>query len=395
MEMDQIHKQVNWLDEERRKDGAKIASLEERIQQMEKSIATLTNTNKELNSEVVRLSALITRMDNLDENFLQMQIKNQDQFESLEKQFQKMLDENSNFMRSEIRTLERAMADINKTTDQIPEIKRNLTTRVEEEKRLSSTMDNLREQINIMRKHEDEYHRTIKMMEDSKRQDTKRLTDLIGEVNSLRKRMDEQRGNLELASASIRKLENRLNEFLAIETERREEVTTFINNQAIRDAERERVWKEWQNRFRSIESQASDIENTLQSLDNTHRIVKQSQKTIDELIEKVERRINEITEMQRLEDERFRQDWVTFKADDQKRWTNYTLTTDERQNDTLRKHERLTDQVTDIEDEMQEIQDILTQLKEHTEKRMQSLLALNHEWISSFERTIGRSRNLE
>jgi len=395
MEMDQIHKQVNWLDEEHRKDGAKITSIEERLNQMEKSIATLTNTNKEINSEVVRISVLITRMDNLDENILQMQIKNQDQFENLEKQFQKMLDENSNLLRAEIRALERAMADLNKTTDQIPELKRNLFARVEEEKRLSISIDDLREQMNTMRKNEDEYHRTMKMMEDSKRQDTKRITDLIGEVNSLRKRQDEQRGNQELASASIRKLENRLNEFLAIETERREETTTFINNQAIRDAERERVWKEWQNRFRSIESQASDIENTLQSLDNTHRIVKQLQKTIDELIQKAERRINEVTEMQRLEDERFRQEWVTFKADDQKRWTNYTLTTDERQNEALRKHERLTDQVTDIEDEMQEFQDIITQMKENTEKRMQSLLALSHEWISSFERTIGRSRNLE
>jgi len=393
--MDQIHKQVNWLDEERRKDGAKISSLEERITQMEKSIATLTNTNKELNSEVVRLSALLIRMDKLDENFLQMQIKTQDQFENFERQFQKILDEREKSMRGDIRAIERAMADINKTADQIPEIKRNLTTRVEEEKRLASSMDNVREQMNVIRKNEDEHNRTMKMMEDSKRQDTKRLTDLIGEVNSLRKRMDEQRGNQELASASIRKLENRLNEFLAIENERREEVTSFINNQAIQDAERERVWKEWQNRFRSIESQASDIENTLQSLDNTHRIVKQSQKTIDELIDKVERRINEVTEMQRLEDERFKQDWVTFKADDQKRWTNYTLTTDERQNETLRKHERLSDQVTDIEDEMQEMQDLITQMKEHTEKRMQSLLALNHEWISSFERTIGRSRNLD
>ena len=32
-----------------------------------------------------------------------------------------------------------------------------------------------------------------------------------------------------------------------------------------------------------------------------------------------ERRINEITEMERLTEERFRQEWVTFKADDQKR----------------------------------------------------------------------------
>ena len=43
--------------------------------------------------------------------------------------------------------------------------------------------------------------------------------------------------------------------------------------------------------------------------------------------QRFDRRLNEITEMQRLVEERFRQEWVSFKADDQKRWTNYTLIT--------------------------------------------------------------------
>lgn len=392
MEKDQIHKQVNWLDEERRKDSIKISSLDERVATLEKELSSLSNRNKELNSEVTRLSALLTRMDNLDEAFLQMRMKNQEEFENMQKQFQKSLDQNDKMMRAEIHALERALADLNKTADQMAEIKRSLSARKEEENRLSGVMDNLQEQMNAMRRNEEENNRTIRMMEDGRRQDAKRMTDLLGEVNSLRKRMDELRGNLELASASIKKLENRLNELVAIETERRQEVTNFLNNQSIHDAERERVWKDWQNRFRTVESQATDIETTLQNLDNTHRTVKQSQKYIDELAQKVERRINEITEMQRLEDERFRQEWVTFKSDDQKRWTNYTITNEEKQNNTLRKHDTLSDKVTNIEDELQEIDDMLTQMKEHTEKRMQSLLALNHEWISSFERTIGHTR---
>ena len=32
-----------------------------------------------------------------------------------------------------------------------------------------------------------------------------------------------------------------------------------------------------------------------------------------------------------LTEERFRQEWVNFKADDQKRWTNYTLAQEEQQ----------------------------------------------------------------
>lgn len=392
MEMDQILKQVDWLDEERRKDSTKISSLEERMAALEKNITPLSKQIKDLSGEITRLNTLITRMDNFDESLQKAQKSSKEHDESLEKQFRRSLDENDKMLRAEIRSLERALGDVNKELDQLPELKRSMTARVEEENRLSGLLDELREKITAVRRDEEEYNRTIRLLDDGRRQDSKRLTDLQGEVSALRKRMDDQRGKLELASSTVKKLETRLNELVAVETERREEVSTFINNQSLRDVERERVWKEWQTRFQLIESQAGDIENTLQSLDSTHRSVKRSQQTVDELAQKIERRINEITEMQRLSDERFRQEWVTFKADDQKRWTNYTLTTEEQRNETLRQHEKLSEKVTFIEDELQDIQDMLDQMKEHTEKRLQSLLALNHEWVSSYERTVGRSR---
>jgi len=177
-----------------------------------------------------------------------------------------------------------------------------------------------------------------------------------------------------------------------VEAERREAISKFLDNQALREVERERVWKEWQSRFQLIESQTTDLENTLQALEATNRKVQRSQQSVDELSQKVERRINEITEIQRLAEERFRQEWVTFKADDQKRWTNYTLTLEEQRNESVRQHEKLTEKVTQLEDVIQEIQDLIQQMNEGSEKRLQSLLAMAHEWTTAFERSIGRIR---
>ena len=179
-----------------------------------------------------------------------------------------------------------------------------------------------------------------------------------GEVAAVRKRVDDQIGRVELTANSMKKLETRLNELATVETERREAVSSFLDNQTLREVERERVWKEWQARFQVIESQTNEIEATLQNLDATNRSIKRSQQTVEEISQKVERRINEITEIQRLAEERFRQEWATFKADDQKRWTNYTLTLEEQRNETQRQHEKLAEKVTHIEDTIQEIQDL-------------------------------------
>ena len=83
---------------------------------------------------------------------------------------------------------------------------------------------------------------------------------------------------------------------------------------------------------------------------------------------------------------------MTFKADDQKRWTSYTLTQEEQRSESHRQFDHMAEQVTQLGDSLQEARDLLQQANELTEKRLQSLLAAVHEWVTSFERTIGRTR---
>jgi hypothetical protein len=187
-------------------------------------------------------------------------------------------------------------------------------------------------------------------------------------------------------------VETRLNELVTVESERREVMSGFLDKQAVTQVERERTWKEWQVRFENVEKQSVEVESQLLVLDTTHREAKRAQSVLEDLTQRVERRINEITEIQRLSEDRFRQEWVTFKADDQKRWTNYTLTQEEQRNEAVRQYEILAEKATHLEDELQEVQDMLEQANEPAEKRLQSLLAMTHEWVSSYERSVGRTR---
>jgi methyl-accepting chemotaxis protein len=191
---------------------------------------------------------------------------------------------------------------------------------------------------------------------------------------------------------SLRKLEGRFGEMIAIEAERKEAQATFLDKQALLQVEYDRTWKEWQARIETIDRQAADVESQLQSLDSTHRAVKRLKESTDELVQRVERRIGELTEIQRLAEERFRQEWVTFKADDQKRWTNYTLTQEEQRNETIRNYEKTVEQVTQLEDALQEIRDLLEQMTDQTEKRLQGLLDWL-DWVAAYagvEADLGR-----
>ncbi|MGD2158684.1 MAG: hypothetical protein PVG32_17520, partial [Anaerolineales bacterium] len=74
MDMDQLVKRVDWLDEERRKDKNIIASMEEQILSMQGKLTALGTENKELSGDVTRLETLLGRFDSIDETIAQQRV---------------------------------------------------------------------------------------------------------------------------------------------------------------------------------------------------------------------------------------------------------------------------------------------------------------------------------
>ena len=391
MELEQLQKRLQWIEDDRRKEKDALAMLESRLTALEGSLAAPQQQVKELAGEVTRLSALVTRMDQFDAAMLQSRQDAKRAIDELAKDNKIRSDEAEKVRRVEFRSFETNLAELRKSLEVLPKFEKGLQVRSEDIAQVRRMVDELRAKIDSVRTEEQEYTRTFRLLEDGRRQDAKRIVDLQGEVTALRKRQDDQRGQTELLNNGQRKIEARLTELATVEAERREAMTSFLDKQALTQVERDRTWKEWQTRFETVEKQARDIESQILSLDATNREVKRSQTAVDELTQKVERRINEITEIQRLSEDRFRQEWVTFKADDQKRWTNFTLTQEELRGEISRQFDRLVERSTQMEDELQEVKDLLHLANEQAEKRLQSLLAMAHEWVTTYERTIGRS----
>ena len=331
-------------------------------------------------------------MNQFDESLVNLRIESTRQFEEIDKMEKRRLEEIEKVRRVEMRSVESGLAEVRKEIEAIAGMKRAIQARVEEEARLAKNIDELKVKIQELNRSEEEHSRKYRLIEESRRQDSKRLVDLQGEVSVIRKRSDEIRGQTELAMTNFRKAEGRLKELQETEHERSILQEEFLERQALYQVERDRTWKEWESRFEAIERQAADVVNHIQTLDATHRTVKRAKEALDELAERVDRRITEFTEVQRLAEERFRQDWVTFKADDQKRWTNYTLTQEEQRGEIHRHLDKLSERITHLEDGIQEMHDLLEEMNNHTEKRLQSLLALTHEWVAAYERALGHVR---
>jgi len=184
-------------------------------------------------------------------------------------------------------------------------------------------------------------------------------------------------------------LDTRFNDYRAEESERKQSLLGLVEKQNIQQVERDRTWKEWQTRFTTIDEEAKKFEKELQSLDITLKSLKKSQSTFEEVNQKFDRKINELTEMQRLSDEKFRQEWLGFKAEDQKRWTNYTISQEEMLHETNRQVENMVDRLAKLEDATQELQDALTSFSTDSQQKLQKIMDTASDWIDSHKRILG------
>jgi len=254
---------------------------------------------------------------------------------------------------------------------------------------LSRAVTELKSFIETATRSNEEVKHAQNLIEDNRRQDAKRLTDLQGDIDVVRKRIESVREKSDLSNDSIRRIETRLTELLASEAERRQAQTAFIEKQSQAQVEHEHTWKEWEERFSALPEQTENINAQLQELDAAQRAIKHAREAYEEMTQKFERRINEISEMQRLSEDRFRQEWVTFKSDNQKNWAGYTLAQEETRRETNQSMEKLIERVTTLEDLTQTQQDILHQTKDAYEQYFHSLLAQIHELLTTYDRILG------
>jgi hypothetical protein len=233
---------------------------------------------------------------------------------------------------------------------------------------------------------------TQHVFEESRKQETKRVTDLQGDLVAIRKRIDEARAKADLNADSWKNMDNRIKELMASELERKVAQNAFIDQVSLIQLNHDRSYKEWKEKFETIKHQAQTADTQIQSLEEAIRNAKRAQETYNELNTKLERRIHEVTEMQRLTEDRLRQEWVTFKADDQKRWIGYTLSQDEGGKDIRRNLQKLEERLGTLDESTENIQDQLQQTTDTTEQQLQELMNVAHEWMSAYERIMGHGK---
>jgi chromosome segregation ATPase len=395
MEFEQLVKRLEWLDEEHRKTKSSMITLEERMTALEGKIDTVAKQLKPLPKQIADISNTAARLNQFDAIFKKQREDMNKAIDDIEKRFQKREKEITHRHEKDFEPILKVLNELRQTMDsEFPPIKRDLKARVLEENRLRQEIQELKPPIEAAKRAAEEATIVQHAFDESRKQEAKRVADLQGDIAALRKRIEEAKAKADLNADSWKNMDIRIKELVNSEAERKAAQNAFIDQQSLAHLDRERMYKEWKQRFDSITIQTETFDTQVQALEEMLRSAKRAQESYNELNIKLERRISEVTEMQRLSEDRLRQEWVTFKADDQKRWTGYTLSQDEGTKDLRRALLKLEERIPPLDDSIQTLQDQLHQTADATEQQLQELMNVAHEWLSAYERIMGHGKKV-
>lgn len=389
---DSLEKRLTWLDEQRRKDAELLRKLTAQLKANEDLIGKQSRQIQELSAEMARLAALAARIHAVDESLSKHRQEVSRQLEASEARRTEREKAHEVQRRKESDELARAVSEIRQELHTLADLKREFGARLDEEVRLARSVATLSEKVEAALGTQEEQARALDAHDDLHRQDARRSTDQAGQATDLKVRVEGLRGSLDTVEDRIRQQEIRLAELQGAEAERSESMTSWIEAQNLRVADLERMWGDYARRFEGFEKRATEIDERVLVFEETYRTLRQLQLDLEKTLERMERRISEIAEVQRLHEERMKQEWSTFLADDQRRWSGFKLSHDEQAQEHNRLHQRLAEQVGRLEETTSQALHEAIALEDANQRRLSELLGMIREWAGEVERRPTRVR---
>lgn len=386
--IEQLEKRIEWLDNERRNDKTNLASLQNRLTNLESENLNLRKQIKELEMLITKNSNQIATLDKYENRIDRLNIDLSKQIRDVNERADLNLNEAIKRIKLEIEATRKSIAEIYSVTEELENVRTEMRTYKMEVARLSRLNEELKEKVQEVDRFDEDYRRSLHLLEENRRLEAKRLTDLQGEVASVRKRLEETRSRFDSISDSFRILDTRIVELQTFEKDRKQAQSVFIEKVNHSLMEKDKTFAIWEKRFVEIDDVNLNLNKKMNELETARQAVAKIVNSAEEVTQRFERRINEITEFQRLNDERFRQEWTVFKSDDVKRWTNYMLSQEEQSRENERQFKDLATQCQELDDLTDSLRSQLDLLTKNTLRHVQSILLAYQDSIQDIGPTL-------
>jgi Chromosome segregation ATPases len=255
MDLIQLTKLVQFIDEERRKDRVLIAQLQEQVaglmQEAEartRYAQSLETALNELKLQVMRALGWTSANEQLRQEFTQVIERIEDQRAKAERELMRT-------RQIEIESLTRQLNELRKEVKPYAGYAEQIEARKAEEGRLAELIGRLQLQVMDLDRRFSQPTTQIAFLEEQRRQDAKRVSALEQEIAELKKKIEQLPPKLLLLDEAIRRKENEIEEAAKL----LESQSQLIETQRMADVRRERQFAEYAEIIEKLKLRAEEV----------------------------------------------------------------------------------------------------------------------------------------
>lgn len=349
MELTQLEQMIRWLDDERKRDKAAIAVLQERVEQQLQVIEAQSVEIERAHHDIAELRTDLRRTDDYPSLVEKTHRDLSSNLDEIKTAARRARLETEQMRRAEIEIINEQLADLDKKMRTVMRLEEPLKAREAGEQRLQGQIQVVANDLADLTKRTEDRLQSIVYLEEQRRADTRRVAAVEGEIPGLRKGISEVVTRQARLEDSIRKIPAQVNEAVEIA----KSYDPRIEELRIADFQREQRVKQYIDQAAQVNQEVVRLVEQTQKYALLYNQNRQALDGLDAFQVRLEKRQNEIAEMQRLTEERLRRQWEEWQTTFARDWQQLSVAGEDRWRRQDLANQRVTEHFAGIDEQVE------------------------------------------
>jgi len=370
LSLGQLAQQIKWMEDERRKDKAQIATLQEQLVGQARDLTEATRRLQEMDNTLKASQTVMTRLLNTDRVLEEFKTDVIALINRLDDDRKKSERETERLRNLSLETQQRQINELKLEVPRINKIEEELPSRRAEEKRLAELMQRLQPQIDAAVQLVDERTRGVPYLEEGRRQDLKRLLTVEQESITQLKKLDMLAGKQQVLEDALGKALLRFEPLAARLSDHDKQLDDLRSG----DFRIQQQVKSFESLLNQLRDQVVDYTAVLNKLREQALINQRAEAELNSFQETLRMRVAELSEVERLFEERVKKQFDDFLGEFEKRWGKLDPHIETRWHEHERYHRAEEERLERLESAPAPLQEQITTLRNDHDKFLQAFI---------------------
>jgi len=325
MDLGQLTQMTTWLDEEHRRSKAELVQLKQMVANEEAELQDQSRTLKDLEGRIAGMQTQLIKASQLQAAMEQLREEVVHLLAQAEERRQQEARELERLRSVERDNTSRAVNEIRRDLQRLPRVEEESKLRKAEQQRMSESLLAMQQTLNTLTKDVENKLRSISFLEDGRQQDAKRIAQLQQESLEALKRLEQQGSRLQNLEDAVHRHERDTGELKGLVVQLRTAQRDFVEKQLLETESFKRQMADWGERMAFFEKKFADFGARMETFSTQFRDDRQVVESVERFQEMIKREQAQVSELQRLAEERQRRQLDEWQEENEKRWRKELL----------------------------------------------------------------------